>query len=85
MRPVPAVAGSAVWLNHLVSPVSVVLDTHVNCTSSLVFHDLISNLPLVTVGAVATSIVVSATAIGKARVVLYQLSCVCVIDNILCS
>jgi len=54
------VEGSAVFERPRTSPVSVLHDTPVNLIHSLVFPDFRNNRPLVTVGTVATYIVVSA-------------------------
>lgn len=77
--PVPPVAGSAVLLNCLVTHVSITslppgVGFPVKLTRSLVLPERMKNLPAVTVGAVATFIVVSAASSLVARVVVNQVS-----------
>lgn len=70
--------GSAVFESHRTSPVRVVPDTPVNFIHSFTLPDLRKSRPFVTVGAVATVIVVSAAASFAASVVTYQDSRVCI-------
>lgn len=69
VSPVPVTDGSAVFDSHLTSPVRVVPDTQVNLIHSFTLPDLRKSRHLVTVGAVATVIVVSAAASFAASVV----------------
>jgi len=68
--PVPAVAGSAVWLSHLVRPVTVEPLTHVKLIHSSCCPSVRYNLHEVTVGTTARVAVVSEADRANARVVL---------------
>ena len=75
----PAVAGTAVLLSHLVSQVSVVPDTPVNLIHSLLSPDHTFTLPAVIVGAVATTNSISVGSSFLASVVLNHVCVVCAI------
>lgn len=79
ISPVPAVAGSAVCDRPRVRPVRVVPDTPVKEIHSLIVPFLRNSRHLVTVGATATVIVVSAAASFAARVVVNPDCIVCAI------
>jgi len=83
VRPVPTVDGSAVFESHLVRPVIVDPDTPVNDIHSFVLQDFKNKRPAVTVGTVATVMVVSPAASLAASVVTKPLSNVAAIIMLL--